>query len=795
MSEGNYFTKARATIVREGHLDFLYDLYLKDVYIGEESIALLKKHNYIQAPEKEKAPEVHVDNINRHATSGATDKTIQADASIDIVKASDSFKSDFEILLSHELEERRRKLGVVFEGRKTPILRHEWLPVSTTEHTQEFIDWINSINQRGFHNRIAYRPFTLYCQQAYGWLADNKTSSDFEDEDDREDYRQEELDRCDDNALYFLDKYVYYQEGSAEDKSGRMKYVAAPPHAVLAFLDDCNYSLAFVKGRQQAATTTIMSLKLRNVIFKRNNFMKFITEDDAKAVEIFEDKLKYPFGELPEWMRPVVSNDRDNYFKMGVKTEKGKRDGVGSRIRVVPPKRTAVAGGAPQEVCIDEAGNINILGEMIGNSRPTMFFFNPRTGKLEMRRKLWFWGTGGEMEKGGKALETEFMSIYTDWNEGKFDSGVVPLFFNWRCRPGATQDDYDREKRVAYKKAENPQDPKGKQHITEFHQSWPETLEDVFRTSAATLVDGEYIDKNVARIDEAIRKSGHTLFENGYFEPVYDESVVMPEGSMVPYKIVDAVFVPTGDIDRRASVIIFDHPKKGWVNRYFKGTDPIDTNTGLSKFASAIWDKEFKCPVSIMDWRISDYREVFLQSILMNIYYDTAPVKKGVKELLESNRGTAYYDFCRNVGWDDEFVLNYQLPLRMQNKTTINEGVGFDKKGQRSKMHVDKLSELIELYGQNIYFKKFWGQLKTFTHKISATGKTEEWGPINPKFFNDDILDAVTYSYICAELCFDELKPTDVEKLKSKTEIVYEMVRDSNQKMSLKAVRKRTVMK
>lgn len=789
MSEQS-FKDLRSAVVRENQLDFLYALYKQGVEIGHDQVELLKKHGRIKTEEKKEEKEPPKDKINEKYLSTSSLVNKRADEKIDII-ISDQELPDHEVITDHELNERTKLYNHKFEGRSTEIQRDEWLPKSTTEHQRDFIEWINSINNKGFDQKSYYRKFSLYCQQAYTWLQEGRSVTQFEDDEQAEDYKQEELRRCDLNSLYFLNKYVFYKEGDDRSGTGKVKYIAQPVHEVLAYLDDCGYSASIAKGRQQAITTTLMALDVKDVIFKPNHFMKFITEDVEKAEEIFEDKLKFAFSQLPDWMRPNVLNERDNLFKIGYKQEKGKKEGVGSKILLTAPKRTAIAGGAPQKVKIDEAGNIGLLGIMIGNARPTMYKSDPITKKLEVKRKLWFYGTGGHMEKGGKSFEVEFMTIKKQWDEEDFSPCIVPLFFNWRCRLGATQEIYDKEKRVAYKKAEDNSDPNAKQHITEFHQSWPDSLSDVFRTSAVTLVDEDYIEAALNRIRTEKAKHGFQLHQSGFFEPLYDTEKPTGEGSDTPYKIIGVNFIPTEDIDKRASTTIFMHPEHAWTDRYFKGTDPIDTDTGVSKFASTVWDKYYKCPVAILNWRTKDYQQSFLQSMLLNLYYDPRHIKEGILELVESNRGTSYTQYVKEKGYDKNFVLNYQLPFVMQNKTTINEGVGIDNKGVRNEMIVNHLHSLIKAFGQHVWFEVIFEQLKTFTCTIAEKSGKHMWGPINKKFFNDDTLFSTVFSYICAELCFPELQPVNHSKETARLSVGFKMIRDENLKLKRVAYKKK----
>lgn len=770
-------------IVRENHLDFLFNLYLQGIEIGSDNVDLLKKHGYVYDPPPQKKEDDRPEFINFHKLDYSTDKNRAADSKIDIVYGEpEACVPRFEILHDHELEERRKIHGLIFEGREEDIEKHEWLPKSLTEHEADFIDWINSINNLGFQNKIHYRKFTLYVQQAYRWLQERSSTADFEDEDLVEAYKDRELQRCNTNSLYFLNKYVFYKEG--DDEEGRVKYVASKAHEVMAYMNDCGYSTAYAKGRQMAATTTLMALDVKDMIFKKNHFMKFVTEDKEKAQEIFEDKLKFAFSELPWWMKPDVSNERENLFKLGKKEEdsdgkavKGTKKGVGSKILVVAPKRTAIAGGAPQKVKIDEAGNIPLLGKMINNIRPTMLKYNHRTKKIEVKRMLVFWGTGGEMAKGGKAFETEFMSLIKQWADGDYSACIVPIFFNWTCRPGATQEDYDREKRVAYSKLVSEDE---RDCIIEFHQTWPSSLADVFRANARTLVPEDYIKSNMERISNETKRLDHKLTKRGYFEPVFDETKPTEEGSDVPYKIVGAVFVPTEDLDPRASVDILFEPNYEWKNRYFQGTDPIQHDTGMSNMSSTVWDKYFKTKAAVLNFRTRNPKDVFMQTLLLGLYYDTRDVKIGIPELVESNQGQSYTQYKEAKGFFDSFVLNSDLPPYLVNQSTINQGVGIDNKGHRNNIIVNRIQEMTVTYGDRFYHLSYWDQLTSFTCAVSDKTGKEMWGPMNRKYFKDDILFGAVFSYICAELAMTHLVPKNMNDERKKYTIKYIQKYDAN---------------
>ena len=148
---------------------------------------------------------------------------------------------------------------------------------------------------------------------------------------------------------------------------------------------DCGYNVVGGKGRQIGWTSIMGLLAVKKMIFQSNYYIKFVTEDKDTGEEIFSDKIKYPFGALPRWMMPKVKSDSGTRFWLSDKTAKGAKGYPNSRLDVVAPKNTAINGGSPQLALIDEIGNIGILGAMLNEARPTMFWNNPKTGSMTVQ--------------------------------------------------------------------------------------------------------------------------------------------------------------------------------------------------------------------------------------------------------------------------------------------------------------------------------------------------------------------------------------------------------------------------
>jgi len=381
-------------------LDFYLKLYDSGVPIEEKYKNELIEYGFIEDPYASIQDKKEKD-INLHAVSEVkTEKEQEFDSIVNVYESEEKFKEDKTVTV-------RKKTFTDVEGDERYIYKggaqiktSDWKPKSIIYHEPEFVKWIDSIN-KGFQKMVHYDKFQMYCQQSDDWLAENKSIEDFVSYEEREEYAFEEFNRCKDNSLYFLDKYLLVMDTDLDD--GYMDYKSKPVHKVIAFMVDSGYSMEIGKGRQIAASTTLGGIGVCKLMFKKNFFIKMIAQDKEKVQEIFDEKIKWAYSETPDWMYHEVKNDRDNILALGKKEKKGKRVGANSRIQVVAPSVAAINGGAPPLVFVDEAGYIGILGKMLEQARPVMFKQNPKTGLMEQKRQIVIWGTGGEMDKKGKA--------------------------------------------------------------------------------------------------------------------------------------------------------------------------------------------------------------------------------------------------------------------------------------------------------------------------------------------------------------------------------------------------------
>ena len=724
------------------HIEFLKDLHDKGLYLNEEQSALLRKHGINVDDSIAKNQEIReqkksaVDKIGTHA-----------------LKRMDTW--------------RRRKDGPLYQHCNREIETKEWKPKSVTEFDDEFWNWVVRMNEDGFQKKPDYRPLSLYVSQAHNWLSEDERAEDYDDKEELYDFAFREWKRCQENCLYYLNKYLKLKEADLEDASA-MDYSAKPVHEVICFLMDCGYNQVVGKSRQIAATTTYLGIAIQRMATFSNFFVKFITMDEDTGKEIIDDKMKYAVSELPDWWRPSVRSDSEKmlYFGRKIPGQKGKRGGADSKFRVVAPTVSAINGGAPTLVYVDEAGYIKILGKMVREGRPTMFKENPATGKLELTRQLVIWSTGGTDEGNNrtktKAYEEFFMDVWDKWKKKDFSTFIVPLFFDWTTRPGITQEFYESEKQ-----AYTVEGPHAQEVMNQFRLTYPSKIEDMFLDSSKLLMDIAWIQSQEDRINMQERKP-----VPGYFKPIYDISKPNPEHVDHPYFVMGAEFIPCELGDPKISTWIFIKPEKGWIDRYYMGVDPVSSDNGYSNMSGAVWDDHYQTICAITNYREPDHKETFSQTFLLGLYYRLE--KEEIPQLIESNAGVAYIDYVDNQGYHRSLVYKTELPMIYQGG---GQKVGLDNKGRRNRAIINHMHELFSFYGDRIYFMTAFYQLRSFVCTVTDHG-TETWGTKDVKKYFDDVLFSMTFAYIC-RMCFEWKTPKYYATEDKRRIVTYELKEDS----------------
>lgn len=639
------------------------------------------------------------------------------------------------------------------------------------EYPEEMVRWINSIN-KGWQYRVEYEPFVKYCQQAHEWLQDKSQITDYDDPEDQTHWLLEEIDRIKENTLYFCNKYGKIKEDRAKDGSGMINYMAWEPQKVLLFLFDCGYSFMVGKARQVGFTTTLCLAGMKRVNFNPSYFVKFITHSENKGKEIFKDKVKWAFSKIPYYMAEEVKNWTD--LIMGFERndgKKGRENGSGSRFQVDSPKEDAINGGSPSLVMVDEIGLFEIFGEMMREGRPALFKYDPIKKKMTQQQQFIAWGTGGEMDKGGAVFEAEFRECLKQWNEGKYDYGIIPLFFNAYARPGVDEDYLKKEIR-AY--SQSNLSKKAEKAMVQFYQAYPIVVEHMFLRKAKTLVPIELCAQRKTEI-----WSRKNPVEYGYFEPIYDMNQPTPD-LFFKHRVIGAKFVQTdGEDHAYTTVCISKHPAKGkWKYRYYQGTDPINSETGHSKMSSTILDWHEKETAATMFFRDKNLNICYAQCVLLGLYYDQLN-EGGVPELVENNIGDTYVYFKESHKFKRSIVANARLHDWFRKPS--GKWFGISNKVDTAPRIIAKLEELIDGYHQRLDIPWLWMQLEKFVEKDlngSNSHRQTRYQAADLRYDFDDVIFSHVIAYINAD-AHAKYVPTDMSNFSKENRVYTKYVQNA----------------
>lgn len=633
-------------------------------------------------------------------------------------------------------------------GLRDGITKKDW-KVSQLEPDDDFVAWINSIN-KGWQHKISNEKFNLYKEQAVCWKRKHFEFPEDGTEEQKLVFVSEERRRCLDNSIYAVEKYGIISDPFSH--SGEQRFRCFDVQCFLLYMFDCGLSFMAGKPRQIGSTTVLTIAAELRMMMSKNFYALLVAQKGKKSEEIFEQKVKFPVNHFPHYLMPSTANWNSMEVIFQFKSGKGAGLPYASRFKIDAPSVDVINAGDPALVMLDEIGLNELLEEIILQGRPTIFRVNPETGELEMKKQLIAWGTSDTVSE---AFEGEFKGAIEAWEAKDYRYGMIPVFINSFAKPGFTMKHYESEKAAYYRRKKKPgkADPK-----VLFHQTYPIYLEDMFIASDDTVIPKHTINKYYEKVLES---KEYRQTKRGYFEPVFDTTVPTPNTDL-PYRVIGSRFVPANENlieedSEFACAHIIEDPRN-WVNRYYEGTDPIFSTSGHSKLSSVVWDSFGKKPVAYINFKASDYRFCYLQSLLLGLHYSQQRDGRalGIKHLLEINVGGELVNYIKDKGYYGTLIENNLLPENLQTSTAE---IGI-RKNANSKFIINKDEEICLSYADNIYSIDFWIQHKTFVKKNTPTG--EKFGPKNPKTDWDDHIDGTIYSYIGAE-CYRHLKPMSLQ--------------------------------
>lgn len=651
-----------------------------------------------------------------------------------------------------------------WEGKE--ITKEDWCPERPTDISKAFRQFIMSSNPR-FDRIMAYEPFFLYLEQSRRWEEENLDYYDHEGADAKMDFVNQEGRRIRHNKLYGANRYASVKEDNKG--GGRRDFKASTPQALLCYLVDCGYHFALVKGRQAAITTVMMIIADLEMLFRPSYSGIFVVhKKDGTGKKLFRDKHQSTLQHFPKWIVGELDVSKGfatertilDFASSDTKIEKLKD---ASEFVLLSGEDSMVANGqTPTQSFFDESQNIGNLQTLINEIDPALYQMSEDTGRLELVRQIFCWGTGSSNAVGRGSFESHFNGIADAFNSGSDTDAWVPIFMDWTCRPGIGSEDYLKQKQKYMRGS--TEETKGltpKERLAIFSAHYPEDSTDAFMSTHKTLFPPDLIKEQKQRIEELCHQKGLRP-RPCRFHPIFNESVKIPAGGYFPYKVVGARVEFLSEDDETAPVHMLFDRHLNCANRYFQGTDPIQNDSGFSRFASAIRDRAARrdtingqtvttpCPVvCLLDYRSPFPEELFVQSILMGMYYANYG-QKACPEVVEINAGKPYVDFKCGPEFDlmESVVLRAALPQMYRGGGHV---FGLDLKGgknSRKEYLYHDGTNLLRHEGKNLWYFNIWTQVQNIAVESQPDGSVK-WGTISKGTMNDDSVYAMFYAEVC----------------------------------------------
>ena len=236
--------------------------------------------------------------------------------------------------------------------------------------------------------------------------------------------------------------------------------------------------------------------------------------------------------------------------------------------------------------------------------------------------------------------------------------------------------------------------------------------------------------------------------------------------------------------------MIVHHPPVGeaWKNRWYQGTDPINSETGHSMMCSAIWDSLTNCVSSVVFHRDKKFKYTYLQVLLQSLYYDQMN-RGGIKELVENNIGDMHIDFQETLGFKSKFTANAQLPEYFH--THGGKWFGISNKANTAPRIIAKLEEMLDGYSEQIDVPWFWEQMKTFVEKdlkSQTSHRQTRYQAADPRYDYDDSIFAIAFAYINS-ISHARYEPENVKGETSEKNVVVRYVQSKETGFRMKRAR------
>lgn len=320
-----------------------------------------------------------------------------------------------------------------------------------------------------------------------------------------EDQRKTECLKCIGAVKYFLKTYGFIM--GKDDKGSSTGKI---PFSTFAYQDEAldmyqkqDYTI-ILKARQLGLSWVTAGYVLWLAMFHKFQRILIISINDKEA-QVFLEKVKFIFDNLPEWMKPSVykRNETTLWFGKRIGYDTDEVGGINSKIESIPTSKTAGSSRSLNLLVVDEAAKVEFMNTIWKSAQPTLSTIKGRAILLstmtiestgEFFEEVWH-----EAEKG----ENEFKTFFIPYN--RF--------------PGHTEEWLAKQLRSM---------PASQRALA--RQEYPKTAEEAFQSLGGKYYDGQLLTLHYKPLCKKPKRTGY-LAELPSGVQFRDE----PEGSIKVY--------------------------------------------------------------------------------------------------------------------------------------------------------------------------------------------------------------------------------------------------------------------
>lgn len=388
-------------------------------------------------------------------------------------------------------------------------------------------------------------------------------------------YQVVELNKCATDPIYFIENYCYIKDHRTK-KAILFKLWPAQEQLVKDWY--FNPYLCVLKARQIGVTWLITDcLSLWQAIFFKFQEVLIICTKEDKAIAMLEDRIKFTFSLLPDWMKPKVCVDNLTEIRFGEKVmdPSGVKKIIGnnSAIKAETAGQNAARSDTITQLIMEEMAHIEEgLNEIVLSAFPTVETCRGRIacistakGDVGAYRDI-FWDGWNNRSSAVKASDTMI-----------FRSSFLP----WSVHPDRNQKWYDATSKMPQYKTPG-----------DFKQEFPATPEEAFKTSGSPVFHQDILRKWNKLADS----QEHLPIVRGFLK--WKKTTIDKDHRGKDVEIPDPDYGLRFVENSRQDYLLYDYPEKRKTkNRYSISCDPasgeLDTGTGHKKDQTSItvWDR------------------------------------------------------------------------------------------------------------------------------------------------------------------------------------------------------------